>query len=210
MTASDRAPVSRERILEAASRVYAMHGFRGATTRLIATEAGVNEITLFRTFGSKGALLEAVLEQHGRSSPMLTLPAKPADPLAELTAFVAAQLEHVREIRPLLMRSMSELDERPPAHEFACRGRTHVHDTITAYIRTLQDCEMAARDVDVEVAAVMLTASVMSDAMARHFVPDVYPPIDQAAERYVRAFLRLVGARAVADTGPASSNSASR
>jgi hypothetical protein len=69
---------------------------------------------------------------------------------------------------------------------------------------------MAARDVDVEVAAVMLTASVMSDAMARHFVPDVYPPIDEAAERYVRAFLRLVGARAVADTGPASSNSASR
>ncbi|HUR29742.1 MAG TPA: helix-turn-helix domain-containing protein, partial [Planctomycetota bacterium] len=56
--------ISRERILEAAGRVYAKHGFRGATTRLIAAEAGVNEVTLFRTFGSKGALLEAVLEQR--------------------------------------------------------------------------------------------------------------------------------------------------
>jgi AcrR family transcriptional regulator len=54
--------VSRERILDAAARVYSKHGFRGATTRLIAAEAGVNEVTLFRTFGSKGALLEAVLE----------------------------------------------------------------------------------------------------------------------------------------------------
>ena len=64
MAAPDRILVSRERILEAAARVYAMHGFRGATTRLIANEAGVNEVTLFRSFGSKGALLEAVLEQN--------------------------------------------------------------------------------------------------------------------------------------------------
>jgi len=56
--------VSRERILEAAARVYARHGFKGATTRLIAIEAEVNEVTLFRTFGSKASLLEAVLLQH--------------------------------------------------------------------------------------------------------------------------------------------------
>ena len=42
----------RDRILEAAKRVYAKHGFRGATTRLIAIEADVNEVTIFRTFGS--------------------------------------------------------------------------------------------------------------------------------------------------------------
>ena len=186
--------VSRERILEAASRVYAKHGFRGATTRLIAIEAGVNEITLFRTFGSKSALLEAVLEQHSRPGQAPSLPDEPADPLAELTTFVSRSLERVREMRPLLVHTMGELDERPEAAEFACRGRHDVHDTITAYIRRLQARGMAAADTDVDVAAVMLTALVMSDAMARHFVPDVYPPLDEAAERYVRAFLRVVGA----------------
>jgi AcrR family transcriptional regulator len=45
----------RDRILDAAKRVYAKHGFRGATTRLIAIEADVNEVTIFRTFGSKAA-----------------------------------------------------------------------------------------------------------------------------------------------------------
>jgi AcrR family transcriptional regulator len=195
--------VSRERILEAASRVYAKHGFRGATTRLIAIEAGVNEVTLFRTFGSKSALLEAVLEQNSRPGQGIGLPDEPADPLAELTAFVFRSLERVREMRPLLVHTMGELDERPEAAEFACRGRHDAHDTITAYIRRLQARGMAAADTDVDVAAVMLTALVMSDAMARHFVPDVYPPLDEAAERYVRAFLRVIGATTPNDAAPA-------
>jgi AcrR family transcriptional regulator len=186
--------VSRERILDAASRVYAKHGFRGATTRLIAIEAGVNEVTLFRTFGSKSALLEAVLEQHSKVDCGPVLPKEPTDPAAELTAFVASSLVRIREMRPLLVHTMGELDERPEAAEFACRGRHDVHDTITSYIRRLQARSLAAPDIDVDVAAVMLTAIVMSDAMARHFVPDVYPPLDEAAERYVRSFLRVIGA----------------
>ena len=195
--------VSRERILEAAGRVYAKHGFRGATTRLIAIEAGVNEVTLFRTFGSKGALLEAVLEQQHEQGNAPSLPVDPVDPFAELTAFVAASLERVREMRPLLVHTMGELDQRPEAAEFACRGRHDVHDTITTYIRSLQARGLAAADTDVDVAAVMLTALVMSDAMARHFVPDVYPPLDEAAERYVHSFLRVLGATAPDDAPPA-------
>ena len=38
----------RDKILLAAVTVFAEVGFRGATTRRIAQEAGVNEITLFR------------------------------------------------------------------------------------------------------------------------------------------------------------------
>ncbi|MEO7475110.1 MAG: TetR family transcriptional regulator, partial [Gemmatimonadales bacterium] len=36
----------RDQLLTAAARVYAEVGYRGATTRRIAQEAGVNEITL--------------------------------------------------------------------------------------------------------------------------------------------------------------------
>jgi AcrR family transcriptional regulator len=53
---------NRSRIIEAAARIYAAHGYRGATTRRIAEEAGVNEVTLFRQFGSKSALLDAMVE----------------------------------------------------------------------------------------------------------------------------------------------------
>jgi AcrR family transcriptional regulator len=190
--------ISRERILKAAGRVYAKHGFRGATTRRIAIEAGVNEVTLFRTFGSKSVLLEAVLSAH--SGPPPALPDEPNDPEAELTEFVQFSLDRVREMRPLLVHSMGEFEERPEAAEFACRGRTVVHDTITRYLKRLQQLGLSSPDSDVEAAAVMLVGTVMSDAMARTFVPEVYPPLDEAAGRYTQCFLRMIGVKKNAAT----------
>src|ERR671914_1594713 len=77
---------SRERILEAAARVYAQYGFRGATTRLIAQEAGVNEVTLFRLFGSKAHLFDELLSQQLHSSTVPLLGPEPgSDPESELT-----------------------------------------------------------------------------------------------------------------------------
>ena len=62
---------NRLRILQAAAHVYAQHGYRGATTRRIAEEAGVNEITVFRHFGNKSALLASAVQECGmlRSRP---------------------------------------------------------------------------------------------------------------------------------------------
>jgi len=50
-----------DRLLEAAARVFARDGLEGATTRAIAREAGVNEVTLFRCFKSKDRLLAVVV-----------------------------------------------------------------------------------------------------------------------------------------------------
>jgi AcrR family transcriptional regulator len=190
--------ISRERILEAAARVYAKHGFRGATTRLIAIEAGVNEVTLFRTFGSKSALIESVLSAHTGTPPVL--PDEPHNPEAELTEFVQGSLDRVREMRPLLVHSMGEVDERPEAAEFACRGRTLFHETITRYLTRLQERGLSSPDSDVDAAAVIITGTVMSDAIARSFVPEVYPPLDEAAHRYTQCFLRMIGVKNTATT----------
>ena len=53
-----------QRIIQAAARVFSQQGFAGATTRAIAAEAGVNEVTLFRHFGSKKNLMLAVINQR--------------------------------------------------------------------------------------------------------------------------------------------------
>lgn len=190
--------VSRERILDAAARVYAKHGFKGATTRLIAIEADVNEVTLFRTFGSKGALLEAVLLQHVSTHVPPSLPAEPVDPATELRVFIEGNIRNISEMRPLLLHTMGESEDRPEAHEFACRGRHQVHDTISSYLMRLQDLGLAARDLDIATAAVMLTGTIMSDVMGRPIVPDVYPPVEEVAERYAAIFLRAIGCPATA------------
>jgi len=54
---------TRERISEAALHLISQKGYHGASTREIARAAGVTEITLFRHFGSKEALLEDVLNR---------------------------------------------------------------------------------------------------------------------------------------------------
>lgn len=53
-----------QRILDAALRVFASEGYTGATTRKIAEEADVAEVTLFRKFKSKENLLKEVLTNN--------------------------------------------------------------------------------------------------------------------------------------------------
>jgi len=56
------------RILDAAMDVFSKKGYEGATTRKIAKEANVNEVTLFRKFRSKENILKTVIEQNQRKS----------------------------------------------------------------------------------------------------------------------------------------------
>src|SRR5258708_1610604 len=105
----------RDRILDAAKRVYAQHGFRGATTRLIAIEAGVNEVTLFRIFGSKASLFDALMQAHVAEAPMPELPDDPVDPQTEMTEWCARVLGHMRENSALIRTSFGEIEDRPEA-----------------------------------------------------------------------------------------------
>jgi AcrR family transcriptional regulator len=49
-------------ILEAAKELFTDKGYRGVSTKKIAEKAEVNEVTLFRIFGSKQKLFEATFE----------------------------------------------------------------------------------------------------------------------------------------------------
>jgi AcrR family transcriptional regulator len=55
--------LTKRRILQAAELVFSRDGFQGATTREIAREAGVNEVTIFRHFHTRKELLGATLER---------------------------------------------------------------------------------------------------------------------------------------------------
>jgi AcrR family transcriptional regulator len=56
---------TRARILQAASQLFSEKGFAGTTTRAIADVAEVNEVTIFRHFGTKENLAKAVMDQFG-------------------------------------------------------------------------------------------------------------------------------------------------
>ena len=55
---------SRTRILRAATKLFGTNGFHGTSTRRLAREAKVNEVTIYRVFGSKRELYFEVLEHN--------------------------------------------------------------------------------------------------------------------------------------------------
>jgi AcrR family transcriptional regulator len=84
---------TRQRLLDGAARVYARDGLTGATTRAIAEEAGVNEVTLFRHFKSKDRLLAAVVgENFGEPASGVPLPVP--SPTGDLRADLVGLARH--------------------------------------------------------------------------------------------------------------------
>jgi AcrR family transcriptional regulator len=65
--AASASPSRRERILEAAARAFATHGYRGSSLRDIARDAGCSLTLLDHHFGGKSQLLDAVLQHQHRS-----------------------------------------------------------------------------------------------------------------------------------------------
>jgi hypothetical protein len=94
----------------------------------------------------------------------------------------------------MLIHAISEIDERPEVAGFACRGRVEVHGLLDRYVARLQEKGLVDPSADTFAAVTMLISSVMGDAMGRSMSPESFPPEDEAASRYVRCFLRALGA----------------
>lgn len=56
---------TRDKIIEATLQLAHEKGYKGATTKKIANLAGVNEVTIFRHFGNKKGIVEAIIEKYG-------------------------------------------------------------------------------------------------------------------------------------------------
>src|SRR5690242_701028 len=88
-----------EQLLTAALKVFAAAGTRGATTRRIAQEAGVNEVTLFRHFGSKEALIRQAVSSTDERVILNRLPEHPVDPARELMDWARIHYQFLFSIR---------------------------------------------------------------------------------------------------------------
>ncbi|HEV3049135.1 MAG TPA: TetR/AcrR family transcriptional regulator [Longimicrobium sp.] len=199
----------RDRLLHAALRVFEEAGSRGATTRRIAAEAGVNEITLFRHFGSKSVLLSEALAAANRQPVETGLPADPRDPEAELLAWSRAGYAHLRRHAAMIRTTLGELAEAPDAARCVADNPMRVHSELLAYLHRLRERGMAATDWDPDAAANLLMGSIFADAVARDAVPEKYPyPEAEAPARYVKMFLRAIGAVPGPADGPGAAGAA--
>jgi len=182
-----------ERILNACCQVYAEAGFRGTTTRRIAQEAGVNEVTLFRQFGTKEALVKAALQQLHRQAPTAQL-AEPGDPPAELLDWGLSTFRYWYDARHLVAKVMGDLVEHPELAPGICEEPSSEHSILTRYLERLRETGRATGEFEADAAAGMLLGAVFSHALWRDHLgkPDLPPP-EQVVQAWVLMLLAAVG-----------------
>ncbi|MGH7504204.1 MAG: TetR/AcrR family transcriptional regulator [Longimicrobiales bacterium] len=185
----------RQRILNAAATLFASTGYRGTTTRRIAQEAGVNEVTLFRHFGSKDELILEAIGCYGWTGDVLRLPEEPADARSELVAWARGHVGHLRRVRSMIRTCLGESEERPEIMLRVKEGPVRTRDEVRRYLERLRTAGLASADVNVDGAAAMFLGALFTDVLSRDLMPELYQyPEDDAAAVYVDLLLRALGA----------------
>lgn len=188
----------REALLRATIKIFAETGTRGATTRRIALEAGVNEVTLFRHFRSKDDLLRAAARFFAGQATTLPLPDEPRDPRAELIQWCRVHHRELHKVRALIRRSMGEFEEYPENCSQCMQASVRIADQLVTYLGRLKARGLASGSWDARAAAAMLMGAVFTDALGRDTMPQRYPySMRDAVEKYVDLLLTAIGARAV-------------
>jgi AcrR family transcriptional regulator len=183
-----------DRILSAAAQLFSEVGSRGATTRRIAERAGVNEVTLFRHFGTKDNLITQAIALAGKQTPGERLPDIPREPIGELKAWCRHHLAVLYESRSFLRASMAEFDANPEVGRAGCDLPARIASDLVRYVRKLQARGMAATSVDAVEATQFLMGAMLANAISRDIFAGRYNrSIEQSADRYAEMFLRSIG-----------------
>ncbi|HWF18916.1 MAG TPA: TetR/AcrR family transcriptional regulator, partial [Verrucomicrobiae bacterium] len=115
-----RGSPAKQRLLDAAATVFARDGLDGATTRAIAQEARVNEVTLFRLFRSKENLISAVVGRTfdaPKAAPKISLPSETGNLRKDLFNFARLYESILTENLPLIRTLIGEI------HRHGCHER---------------------------------------------------------------------------------------
>lgn len=170
----------------AAVEVMVRHGYAGATTKEIAEEAGINEVTLFRRFGTKANLLRGAMlaELEAFGGPEGLSPT--GDVLADLVRVVEsyqALLHRRGRLLPTLLAELPRHEELAEVADVPRRLIGAISELLAAYQRE----GVLVEEPPFRTAASLL-APLFVFAVLGPFAPPVAEPFD--ARAHVEAFLQ--------------------
>jgi AcrR family transcriptional regulator len=190
---------TRESLLDVTARLYAEHGWRGTTTRRIAEAAGINEVTLFRQFGSKESLLLQAIRQASTTQPPATLPDIPGSMVEELTAWAIAHHRSLAGKSGIIRTCLAEWEERPALAPKACEGGMIAFADGLRYFTVARARRLISADGSIDGAMLMLVNAIFMDAMTRDVMPGNHPwSAEESIATFVDLVLRALGATELA------------
>lgn len=147
----------REQLLDTAAKLFALHGYAGATTAQIARAAGVTEPIIYRHFQSKRDLFIALIERTGESTIRLwehELREAP-DPGERLKRLIGANpmvANKGRGIYRVIVQAMTEVED-PQIQEALNDHVGKLHEFLTAQVKVAQDSGKVSKRFSPELTA---------------------------------------------------------
>jgi AcrR family transcriptional regulator len=180
-----------QRLLDAAFQVCSDRGLHGATTREIADVAQVNEVTLFRHFGSKEKLI-AALFQHVVATLTESLNEAEADGQdleRDLLRYAQRYNEMLMTNEALIRTIIGEARRHPEqARQVMCEAGHSMRERLIAYLRTAQNAGSVRHDVELGPAIDAFTGMLLA-GMLRRTGFKTY--IDYSADEYIHSVVDL-------------------
>jgi AcrR family transcriptional regulator len=178
MICESRLNVTSNRIIDAATRVFAREGIAGATTREIARLAKVNEVTLFRHFKNKHELLQQVVlkscqdcESVFENAPMATAD----DVQRTIAAHVAVHLRKLRANEEFVRTFYGEWKRHPDlCRRILVESDKPVRRKFIAYLKVAQKKGLIWEGLDVTTTADALTGMLVAGILRRPFTDREY------------------------------------
>jgi AcrR family transcriptional regulator len=179
-----------DKILRAATGVFARRGVSGATTREIAQRARVNEVTLFRHFKNKDELLRRVIVCSSQRFEDV-FAAAPLESAADLRRtienYARVYAEKLIENEEFIRTFIGELSR----HLELCRrlfaeGGKPTREKFIAYLRAAKRRGFVRSNLDVTMAADALTAMLLGGVLRRPLTAAQYEIKD-----YVKTCVKL-------------------
>lgn len=170
-----RAGQTRRLIISAARQVFIDSGYASATVEAVAAAAGVSVPTVYAVFGSKPALLSAVVADAGSESDIRALAERAlseVEPRARLAAAARVVRTIMQRERPIL-ELVEQAGTGSPDLE---RARRQIHeqqrDALGRVLRPMHERKALRRDVDLPDAIATFSA-LASPECYRHLVVEV-------------------------------------
>ena len=180
---------------DAATTLFARHGYEAVAMRQLAAEIGVQAATLYRYFPTKEDLLFALMRGHMEALIASWDEARPGDasPAARLAAFLRNHIRfhvarrHATHVSNMELRSLS-----PERLTEMLRLRSSYEKELRRILRDgAEGGAFAIEDAGLTAMAIIQ----MATGVIVWYRPGERLSVDQVAETYLAMTLRLVGAR---------------
>jgi len=180
---------TRQHILQTAVSLFQSQGYARTTTQAIAAEAGVAEVTLFRHFGSKEKLFQAVVGQVGGTAVLTQIENQlSGDYHADLLFVTKHILQILTAQRETIRLMMFEASHFPEVQVAVTKNPRELRQLLSRYFQQQIDRGLV-RPLDPEIMAQSLFGTLFGYAVGLDEPLSVDISLDEIAAQFVDIFV---------------------